>query len=193
MRALSAVLLSLCFLAACSAPPQKEIDLAQGALDAARAAGAEQYAPQQLATASASLKEAHDASAQRDFRLALTRALDAHDRALEAAKAAAEGQARARGESDAAITAARATVDRLAQRLAARETAMLPKNDVAAARTTLAAAQAELQKADAAVRAGDYATARAAVEGLSGRISAQLAALDAAASKKPSRPPRRGR
>lgn len=193
MRAFPAVLLSLSLLAACSAPPQKEIDLAQGAIDAAQAAGAEQYATQELASASASLQEAHDASAQRDFRLALTRALDAHDRALEAARAAAEGHARARGETDAAITSARAAVDRLAQRIETPETALLPKTDVQAARKTLATAQADLQEAGAAVTAGDYASARTRVEGISGRISAQLEALDAAATKKPVRPPRRGR
>ena len=45
MRALSVVLLPLLLLAtACSEPPHKELDRAQGAIDAARAAGAEQYA-----------------------------------------------------------------------------------------------------------------------------------------------------
>ena len=42
-RRLLACALLLC--AACSEPPQKEIDRAQGAIDAARAAGADQYAP----------------------------------------------------------------------------------------------------------------------------------------------------
>ncbi|HJR60105.1 MAG TPA: hypothetical protein VJ813_11920, partial [Vicinamibacterales bacterium] len=63
MRAVPAVLLPLLLLAACSAPPQKEIDLAQGALDAAGAAGAKQYAPQEYAAATSSLQQARDAVA----------------------------------------------------------------------------------------------------------------------------------
>lgn len=193
MRALPAVLLSLCVLAACSAPPQKEIDLAQGAIDAARAAGADRYAPQEVTTASAALQQAHEAIAQRDYRLALTRALDAHDRALDAAKAAAEGQARARGETDAAITTATSAIDAFELRLQAPEIARLPKRDIEAATGVLATAEADVQKARAAVTAGDYAAAQQAVEGISERIAAQITALNEAATKKPARPPRRGR
>ena len=193
MRALAVVLLPLLFLAACSAPPQKEIDLAQGALDAARAAGAERYAPQQVAAAQTSLQQAHEAVAQRDYRLALTRALDAHDRALDAARAAAEGQARARGEIDAAIASATAAIKTLQLRLKAPETARFPKAVVTAARQAVTAAEKDVQEAGAAVTAGDYDAARQAVDGISGRIAKQIEALDAAASRKPARPPRRGR
>ena len=62
---------------ACSAPPQKEIDRAQQAVDAARAAGAEQYAPESFAEATAALQQSHEAVNQRDYRLALSRAVDA--------------------------------------------------------------------------------------------------------------------
>jgi len=193
MRALPAIVLSFASLTACSTAPQKEMDLAQGALDAARAAGAEQYAPREMTAATAALQQAHEAIAQRDFRLALTRALDAHDRALEAARAAAEGQVRARAETDAAITAARTTVQTLARRLELPDAAKLPKRDVDAARAALTAAQGDVQRAGSAVGAADYAGARKAVAGISVRIAAQLAALDGAAAKKPVRPPRRER
>ena len=193
MRAPLAVVLSLALLTACSTPPQKEIDLAQGALDAARAAGAEQYAPEEMSAATAALQQAHDAIAQRDFRLALTRALDAHDRALEAAKAAADGQVRARAETDAAITAARTTVQTLARRLELPDVAKLPKGDVEAARAALKEAQADVQEAGEAVATADYAGARKAIEGISGRIAAQMKALEEAGTRKPARPTRRGR
>ena len=191
MRALSVVLLSLTFLTACSTPPQKELEQAQGAVDAARAAGAEQYAPREMTAATATLQQARDAIAQRDYRLALTRALDAHDRALEAAKAAAEGQVRAHTETDAAVTAARTAVQTLERRLALPDVAKLPKRDVDAARTTLKTAQDDVQKAGAAATAGDYAAARKAVEGLSARIATQMTALDAMAVKKSAKPARR--
>lgn len=193
MRALPGLVLSIAFLAACSTPPQKELDLAQGALDAARAAGAEQYAPKELTAATATLQQARDAITQRDFRLALTRALDAHDRALEAAKAAAENQVRAHAETETALTAARTAVQTLARRLELPDTAKLPKPEVDAARAALKTAQGEVQKAGAAAAAADYAAARQAVAGLSARIAAQMQALDAAATKKPVRPTRRNR
>jgi hypothetical protein len=191
VRALPAVVLSLAFLSACSTPPQKEIDLAQGALDAARAAGADQYAPKEMTAATATLQQAHDAISQRDFRLALTRALDAHDRALEAAKAAAEGQVRTHAETGAAVTAARGAVETLARRLELPDVAKLPKRDVDAARAALKVAQADVQKASAAADAADYIGARKAVEGLPGRMAAQMQALETAGAKKPARPPRR--
>jgi hypothetical protein len=191
VRALPAVVLSLVFLTACSTPPQKEIDLAQGALDAARAAGAEQYAAREMSAATATLQQAHDAIAQRDFRLALTRALDAHDRALEAAKAAAEGQVRAHAETDVALTAARTAVQTLARRLELPDTAKLPKRDIDAARATLKTAESDVQKAGEAAAAADYVAARKLVQGLPGRIAAQMAALNAAGGKKPARPARR--
>ena len=169
------------------------MDLAQGALDAARAAGAERYAPQEMTAASNTLQQARDAVAQRDFRLALTRALDAHDRALEAAKAAAEGQVRAHTETDAAVAAARTAVQTLARRLELPDIAKLPKRDVDAARAALKTAQDDLQKAGAATAAADYGTARQAIAGLPGRIAAEMQALDAAATKKPARPVRRSR
>ena len=193
VRALPAVILSIAFLSACSTPPQKELDLAQGALDAARAAGAETYAPNEIAAASNTLQQARDAIAQRDFRLALTRALDAHDRALEAAKAAAEGQVRAHAETDAAVTAARTAVQTLARRLELPDIAKLPKQEVEAARATLKAAQDDVQKAGAATAAANYAEAKQAIAGLSARIAVQMQALDAAATKKPARPVRRTR
>lgn len=193
MRALPGLVLSIAFLAACSTPPQKELDLAQGALDAARAAGAEQYAPKELTAATGTLQQARDAITQGDFRLALTRALDAHDRALEAAKAAAENQVRAHAETEAALTAARTAVQTLTRRLELPDTAKLPKPEVDAARAALKTAQGEVQKAGAAAAAADYIAARQAVAGLSARIAAQMQALDAAATKKPVRPTRRNR
>lgn len=193
MRRLAALLLPLAFVAACSAPPQKEIDLAQGALDAARAAGAEQYAPQEYAAASHALQQAYEAVAQRDYRLALTRALDAHDRAQDAAKGAADGKARARGEAEAAVAAAAAAVTQLETRLAAAEEAGMTKKELAAAATTAASGEAAVQKARAAIRAEDYLGAKEAVNGIPAKISAELIALDTLAAKKPARPVRRSR
>jgi hypothetical protein len=193
MRVPPAVLLPLLLLAACSAPPQKEIDLAQGALDAARAAGAEQYAPAEYTAATSALEQAHDAVRDRDYRLALTRALDAHDRAQGAAKGAADGKARARGEAEAATAAASAAVSQIQHRLKAAQEAKIGQRELAAVRTTVSAAESSVQKARAAIRAEDYLAAKEAVAGIPARMTAEIETLDALAAKRTAKPARRSR
>lgn len=73
---------------ACSAPPLKERQQADDALAAARAAEAAKYDPDDLQAATAALKKYDDDVAQRDYRLALSDALEARDRAYLAAKQA---------------------------------------------------------------------------------------------------------
>ena len=193
MRLVPALLLPLLFfVAACSEPPQKELDRAQGAIDAARAAGAEQYATQAFAAATAALQQAHEAVAQRDYRLALTRALDASDRAQDAAKGAADGKARARSEAEAAINAANVATHRLEARLTA-DRARLSRADLDAARQVERSANATLQKARASLITGDYLQAKEMVKDVEPRINAQMQALDAAATARPVKPPRRRR
>ena len=64
----------------CGEPPSKEMHQAQGAIDAARAAGAERYAADTLAAAVKALAQADLAANQRDYRLALNHALDSRER-----------------------------------------------------------------------------------------------------------------
>src|SRR6476646_5120903 len=104
MRRLPAwLLVTLLVLSACAEPPTKELNQAQGALDAARAAGAEQYAPDEYRGAAAALKAANDAVEQRDYRLALNDALDSRERAQNAARQAAVTRARVRSEVERAM------------------------------------------------------------------------------------------
>ncbi len=84
----------------CSEPPDKERQQAEGALEAARAAGADVYAPVEFQDAQASLKKYADAVAQRDYRLALNEALEARDRAYEAVKQAGNKKAELRSQAD---------------------------------------------------------------------------------------------
>ena len=79
----------------------------------------------------------------------------------------------------------------LARRLELPDTAKLPKRDIDAARATLKTAESDVQKAGEAAAAADYVAARKLVQGLPGRIAAQMAALNAAGGKKPARPARR--
>jgi hypothetical protein len=171
MRRPFAVLCALLLCAACSEPPQKELDMAQGAIDAARAAGADQYARESFAGASSALDAANQAVAQRDYRLALSHAIDARQRAHEAAKQAADGKARVRSEAESAIVAAAVALDDLRQRLKAAEAAKLTARELAPARAAALDAEGALQKARAAIKAETYLDARAAVAGAKQRIT----------------------
>ena len=191
MRLVPALLLPLLlFVTGCSEPPQKELDRAQGAIDAARAAGAEQYATQEFAAATAALQQAHEAVEQRDYRLALTRALDAGDRAQDAAKGAADGKARARSEAEAAINAANVAEGRLKARINA-DRARLPRAELDAARQVERDADVALQKARASLNTGDYLQAKDLVKDVESQITTQIKALDAAAAARAVKPPRR--
>ena len=113
MRRLTALVFALFACVSCSEPPHKEIDRAQGAVETARAAGADRYAPAEFAAATTSLQQANDAVAARDYRLALLRALDAFERALQAARQGADGKARARSDAEVALTRSSGGVQRL--------------------------------------------------------------------------------
>jgi hypothetical protein len=184
---------SVVLSAACSEPPQKEINSAQAAIDAARTAGAEQFAPESFLAATTALQQSHEAVAQRDYRLALTRAVDASDRAQEAARLAVEGKARARTEAEGAINATNAALLQLEARLKAAEAARVPAREIAPARGTAQDAAAILQKARTSLSAGNYKDATAAVSGLQTKIRAQIAALEQATTARTGRRPARRR
>jgi len=178
MRRVS-VLLSTAFLfAACSEPPQKEIDHAQGSLDAARAAGAEQYAAEPFNAATTALKQSREAVDQRDYRLALSRALDASERAQEAAKQSADGKARARTASEQAINQTSAALQVLDGRLKTAAAARIPPHDLAPATRAARDSAAALQKARADLRAGNYLEALAAVKEPQAQIAAEIRRVD---------------
>ena len=193
MRRLSVVACAWLLCAACSEPPQKEIDRAQGALDAARAAGADTYAAQELKAATDALQQSHDAVAQRDYRLALSRALDANERALEAAKQAADGKARARSEAEGALAAATAGLKQLHTRLAAATAARVPPKELQSARRAEVTVQAALQEARAAIKNGDYLVGKERLNGVTEQVSAEIRGIDEAAAARTAKPVRRRR
>lgn len=181
----------LLICAACSEPPQKEIDRAQGAIDAARAAGADQYAPEAYRAATSALQQAHEAVEQRDYRLALSRALDANERALEAAKEAANGKARARSEVEGLLAMTATSIQQLQTKLRAAEAARLPRLE--APRKLRADAQHALQEARAAVKEGNYLEGMERIKSLPERIAVQIKAIDEAMEGRGARGGRRRR
>jgi hypothetical protein len=180
-------------LAACSEPPRKEIDRAQQAIETARVAGAEQYAPETFAAATAALKQSNQAVEQRDYRLALSLAVDASDRAQEAAKAAADSKAKARTDTEAAINTANASLMQLQSRLKIAEEAHVPPRELSPARMTLRDAEEALQKARARLVADDYEAAKSAVAGLDGQIRSEIKVVEAAITLRTAHRPARKR
>jgi hypothetical protein len=152
---------------ACGEPPDKEIQQAQGAIDAAKAAGADVYARDEFTAAQEALRHANEAVAQRDYRLALNNALDARERAQNAAKEAGDRKAAVRADAERALTEASNAVAEAHARLNAAETARVPPRILADQRHAVAGVEQSLQKARAAIQKGDYLgaleTTRAAI------------------------------
>lgn len=167
----------LCF--ACAAPPNKEMDQAQGAIDAARAAGADRYATTEYAAATDALKNSNDAVAVGDYRLALNHALESREHAQNAARGAADAKARVRGEVEHSITEITALVAQARNRLTAAERARVSRRLLQQPRADLAAAEAALQEAGEAVAGEDYLAARETLDGVKERVDTTLAAIDA--------------
>jgi flagellar hook-basal body complex protein FliE len=143
-------------VAGCGDPPDKEMQQAQGAIDAARAAGADRYAQEEFAAAQTALKKAQDAVADRDYRLALNHALDSREQAQNAAKDAADHKATARTDADHAVNQAMAALNDAHTKLKAAETAHVPPRTLAEPRQIITDAEEAVQKARASFAAGDY-------------------------------------
>lgn len=191
MHRLAAGISALLLCVACSEPPHKEIDRAQGAIEAARAAGAEQYAEASFAAATTAMQETRDAVEQRDYRLALSRAIDANERALEAATQAADGKARARSEAEVAVARVTPFLREFDERLKGAEAARLTPKELARARKVREEAERTLQEARAAIVRGDYAAASSGVSTLADEITAEARALDELVAQRAARTPRR--
>jgi chromosome segregation ATPase len=192
MRRVAALPIILVCLA-CSEPPQKEIDRAQGALEAARAAGAEQYARESFTAATEAMQETHEAVQQRDYRLALSRAIDANERALEAATEAANGKARARAEAEAAIARVDTSIQQLDERLEVAVASRLTAAELDPVRRVRTDADRALQEARARAADGDYPPVTAALHDLPERITDAIRALNEAIDTREGRGVRRRR
>jgi Domain of unknown function (DUF4398) len=193
-RATQVLTLALALAAgACAEPPNKEMHQAQGAIDAARAAGAERYAAAELGAAVKALAQADAAATQRDYRLALNHALDSRERAQSAAREAATGRASARSRAErllAEVTMALATAT---ERFDAAQSARLPDDVLAGPRDQIAAVQKAVQEAGTALGREDYLAAAQALEGRADAVRAAIASVDAAIAAPPPRPARRRR
>jgi hypothetical protein len=180
---LSACILAAVLVTACGDPPNKEMDQAQGAIDAARAAGADRYATTEYTAATDALTRAQDAVGQRDYRQALNEALDSREHAQNAAREAADTKAQLRGEVEREMAQIAALIAEANTRLAAATRARVPRRVLDGPRTELAVVDDSVQKAGAAMRADDYLAARTALQGVKERIERAMKALETPASQ----------
>jgi predicted S18 family serine protease len=158
-------LIALLLLAAagCSEPPQKEIDQAQSAIDAARAAGADKYAADDYTGAESTLQKAHAAVDQRDYRLALSYAIDARQRAIEAEHAVAEARTRQKTDAEREFKAESDRTARLDVALREADSARTPAQQLRTAREAIEAARTSLQETRRLFDGGNYADAAPAL------------------------------
>jgi chromosome segregation ATPase len=168
--------------AACGDPPDKEIQQAQGAIDAARAAGADQYARDEFTAADEALKRAHEAVAQRDYRQALNNALDARERAQAAAKETVNRKATARADATKALADADAALHDSRAKLKAAETAHIAARTLANGRKAIDNGESAVQEARTAFEKGDYLGAIQTARSVAGHLGPASRDLDAAAA-----------
>jgi hypothetical protein len=173
--------------AACGAPPSKEMDQAQGAIDAARAAGAEQYAATSYTAAVDALRRSEQAAAARDYRLALDNALTSREQAQNAAREAADSKAQLRGAAERDVAEIAALLLQARTRVEAARRTRVPQRTLRGLETDIAAVDDDVQKAGAAIEAGDYLAARPLLDGARTRIEQALVALDAQAASQSTR------
>ena len=164
----------------CAQPPDREMQQAQGAIDAARAAGADQYASVEFAAAVDALKRSQEAAAARDYRLALNNALDSRERAQTAAKEATDAKATAHTEADRALTMAAAALEQARGAVKAADGVHAPARVVDPARTAIATLDRRVQEARAAFDKGDYRAAAKAASAATEALATVTRDLDAA-------------
>lgn len=184
-RRLALVILILS--ASCAEPPNKEINQAQGAIDAARAAGADRFAASEFAAATDALKRSEEAVAAGDYRLALNHAIDSRERAQSAAKMAVEGRADARGQAERAIAEVATLISRAQAQLKNPAIVRLNARTLRAPRATVAAAEKMLQEARSALAGENYAAVTKALNGAADDLQAALTEIDAVAAPGSSR------
>ena len=171
--------------ASCAEPPHKEMNQAQGAIDAARAAGADKFAAVEFTAAVDALRRSEEAATAGDYRLALNHAIDSRERAASAAKLAVEGRADARGQAERAIAEVATLLARAQAQLREPALARVNARVLRGPRATVTGAQKRVQEARAALKAEDYAGVTTAINGAAADLQAALTEIDAATAPRP--------
>ena len=147
----------------CSAPPEKEHQLAMQALAAARTADTAVYATEELAAAEAALASYDRAVADRDYRQALGRALDAREKANLAPQVAGERKAQARLQADSLLAECNAVLSALRTRMTATGASRPTTAQLAHLRQATRTKPSQIREAEAMISQQNYKNAIAAL------------------------------
>jgi hypothetical protein len=151
-------------------PPDKEMQAAQAAIDAASAVGADRYSHDEFIAAQQALARAKDAVTQRDYRLALSQALDARTRGQTAEHEATSHKAAARSAADGAISDATIALSAARASLKTAETNRAPARALTAGRRAIGDGDKALQKARTAFGREDFLGVTEALNGVTARL-----------------------
>jgi hypothetical protein len=175
-----------CLLAGgCAAPPDTEIRQARDAIESARAAGAERYAAEEFQAARTALDRSTSAVTRRDFRQALTFALDSREHAQHASRIAAEQRRQVRDQAVQALEEVESAVAVAHQRVESAATDRTPRSraeqlQISDIRRAIVVANVAVQKAREAIANEDYAAAQQAVTGVADHLKSVVETKPAA-------------
>lgn len=189
---LAVIALGLLAIAGCSKPPEAEMAAAKAAVDAARAAEAEQYVPQQFRMVSDSLNAANAMKTEQDSKFALfrsygkskeafVRAEGIANKVVEDAKAEKE---RVRQEVMAKLAVAKTGIDSAMVALEKAPKGKDNKADLELIKNDLMGLSSAYTEAEADFNAGKFLVAKGKVESLIQRTQSIVSEIEAAAAKK---------
>lgn len=189
---LAVIALGLLAVAGCSKPPEAEMAAAKAAIDAARAAEAEQYVPQQFRTVSDSMNAANAMKTEQDSKFALFRSYGKSKEAF----------VRVEGLANNVVTEAKAEKERVRQdvmaKLATAKTGIDSANvalekaprgkdnkaDLELIKNDLMGLSSAYAEAEADFNAGKFLVAKGKVESVMQRTQNILSEIAAAVAKK---------
>jgi len=178
-------------LSACSKPPEQAIQASAAALEEAKAAGAETYAPDALQQAQDLLAQAEAAKKTQDEKFVLFRSYKDSEAlygqaqaALGSAKqAAAAAKEQAKADATQAIADANAAVAAAGEALSAAPRTKDSRADLELWANDLNTYGATIAEAEAAMAAEDYLGAKSTAEGVTAKATEISTAIAAAMEK----------
>lgn len=187
-----AALLLLAFVAGCSKAPEAEMQQAQAAIDAARTAEAEAYAPASFRTATDTLNAAAAEKTAQDNKFVLFRSygkakamyVSAQALAQKAGTDAAAEKERVKQEVTGLMTQAKAAIDSATTALEKAPKGKDTKAELELIKNDLTALTPAYTDAETDFNAGKYLTAKTKIEGVIQKAKSISDEIAAAAAKK---------
>lgn len=185
------LVLTVLGMAACSKPPEQAMQAGSAALEEAKAAGAETYAPDALQKAQDALNRAEAEKKAQDEKFVLFRSYKSSEEMYAQAKtefdaatqAAAAGKELAKADATAAIEAAKAALASANEALAAAPKSKDSKADLELWANDLSTYATTVTEAEAAFASEDYLGAKSQAESVTAKATEISASIQAAIEK----------